>query len=48
MVLQFILRAPGSIWKLEIVFEISNCQVWLKLSVLNIADNMGFNPESLP
>ena len=31
---------------LVLVFEIPNCQVRLKLSVLNIADNMGFKPES--
>ena len=45
-VLQFILRAPGSIWKLGVVFEIPNCQVWLKLSILNITDNMGFTPRT--
>ena len=32
--------------KLETVFMIPNCQVWLKLSVLNITDNIGFKPES--
>ena len=32
--------------KLEMVFEIPNCQVWLKLSVLNITDNMGFTLET--